>query len=383
MAVEAFENSREPAADPEAELVAIARAANREIYELAHSDEAYRGMGTTLTAVMVGGREVTVGHVGDSRLYRLRDDELERLTTDHSLVEELVRKGRILPEEAETHPQKSIITRALGVESDVEVDTLTCAASDGDVYLICSDGLTGMLSEDEVAEVMRTRDSLESAARHLIEAANQAGGRDNITVVLFRLSETGAEAGADDGDTLSGRETETALDTSQVRTALAEAERERDGRRSREGTDAGETMVIDARTAEAERAAVVHPGAASPTRRSRAAVVRRRVLAPLLGAVALAAVAVGLWVGGRQAYFVGASDTGLVALYRGLPYELPFGIDLYEEVYESTLAARSIPALQRREVLDHSRRGRADAADLVRQLERGRTQAPVPAGGRR
>src|SRR5687768_14134937 len=120
LAVEAFEDSRDPSADPEAELVSIARAANRRIYELAHTDEAYRGMGTTLTAVMVGGREVTVGHVGDSRLYRLRNDELERLTTDHSLVEELVRKGRIAPEEAETHPQKSIITRALGVESDVE-----------------------------------------------------------------------------------------------------------------------------------------------------------------------------------------------------------------------------------------------------------------------
>jgi protein phosphatase len=307
------------------------------------------------------------------------------LTTDHSLVEELVRKGRILPEEAETHPQKSIITRALGVESDVEVDTLTCAASDGDVYLICSDGLTGMLSEDEVAEVLRTRDSLESAARHLIEAANQAGGRDNITVVLFRVSDTGGEAGApDDGDTLSGRETETGLDTSQVRTAVAEAERETDGRRSREGTDPGETMVIDASTAEAERAAAVRPaGAASRTRRSRAAVIRRRVLVPLLGVAALAAVAAGLWVGGRQAYFVGVSDTGLVALYRGLPYELPFGVDLYEELYESTLAARSIPEPQRREVLDHSLRGRADAADLVRQLERGRTLNPVPAGGRR
>jgi protein phosphatase len=143
-------------------------------------------------------------------------------------------------------------------------------------------------------------------------------------------------------------------------------------------------MVIDARTAEAERAAAVRPaGAASRPRRSRAAVVRRRVLVPLLGVVALAAVAAGLWVGGRQAYFVGVSDTGLVALYRGLPYELPFGVDLYEELYESTLAARSIPEPQRGEVLDHSLRGRADAADLVRQLERGRTLNPVPAGGRR
>ena len=385
MAVEAFESSPAPDSDPEAELVTIARAANRQIYELAHSDEAYRGMGTTLTAVMVSGREVTVGHVGDSRLYRLRDDEFERLTTDHSLVEELVRKGRIAPEEAETHPQKSIITRALGVESDVEVDTLTCAANDGDVYLICSDGLTGMLSEAEVAEVLRSRDSLEGAARHLIEAANQAGGRDNITVVLFRLADTGKDAGgADDSDTLSGQETATALHTSEVRTALAEAERETDGRQSRGATHAGGTMVIDARTAEAERAAAGR-SASKPARprRSRAAKMRRRVLMPLLGLIALAAVAAGLWVAGRQAYFVGASDTGLVSLYRGLPYELPFGIILYEEVYESTLAASSLPAPQRREVLDHSLRGRDDAADLVRQLERGRTQPLVPAGARR
>jgi protein phosphatase len=382
MAVEAFDDSRDPQADPEAELVSIARTANRRIYELAHSDDAYQGMGTTLTAVIVGGREVTVGHVGDSRLYRLRDDELERLTTDHSLVEELVRGGRIAPEEAETHPQKSIITRALGVESDVEVDTLTCAARDGDVYLICSDGLTGMLSESEVADVLRTRDSLEGAARHLIDAANQAGGRDNITVVLFRVSESETDqVGADDGDTLSGQETETALHTSQVRTALAEAEREGRGERRRD--DAGETMVIDARTAEAERASARSGDGSSRARKRRSPAARKRIVGPVLALIALAAVAAGLWVGGRQAYFVGASDTGLIALYRGLPYELPFGLELYEEVYESSLPASSIPAPQRREVLDHSLRDRADGSDLVRELERGRTQSPAPAGRER
>jgi serine/threonine protein phosphatase PrpC len=383
MAVEAFEDSRDPDADPEAELVSIARTANRRIYELAHSDDAYKGMGTTLTAVMVGGREVTVGHVGDSRLYRLRDDEFDRLTTDHSLVEELVRREKITPEEAETHPQKSIITRALGVEAEVEVDTLTCSARDGDVYLICSDGLTGMLSESEVADVLRSRDSLEGAARHLIDAANQAGGRDNITVVLFRVSESESDgAASDDGDTLSGQETETALHTSQVRTAVAEAERE--GRsRPDAGADAGETMVIDARTAEAERASARAGGGSSRPRPRRSPATRRRVVAPVLGLIALAAVAAGLWVGARQAYFVGASDTGLVALYRGLPYELPFGLVLYEEVYESSLPASSIPEPQRREVLDHELRDRADGSDLVRELERGRTQSPAPASGRR
>ena len=144
-------------------------------------------------------------------------------------------------------------------------------------------------------------------------------------------------------------------------------------------------MVVDARTAEAARASASHGSGGAPARprRSRGATVRRRVLVPFLALVALAAVAAGLWVAGRQAYFVGASDTGLVALYRGLPYELPFGVDLYEEVYESTLAANTIPARQRGEVLDHSLRDRADAADLVRQLERGRTQAPAPADGGR
>jgi PPM family protein phosphatase len=387
IAVEAFGDSREPAGDPEAQLVEIARTANRRIYELARSDDAYAGMGTTLTAVIVGGREVTVGHVGDSRLYRLREGALERLTTDHSLVEEYVRAGRLAPEEAESHPQKSIITRALGVEADVDVDTLTCDAREGDVFLICSDGLTGMVSEDDVAHVLRERESLEQAARDLVDAANQAGGRDNITVVLFRLSGSGVEAGdPDDGDTLSGRETQTALHASQVRAALAETEEEAPERTRREPVPAGaegDTMLVDARSVKEARAGPDtagrrrrEPGYHAPRRTSPER--RRRTLAGLLGVLALGALVAGLWLGGRQLYFVGTSDVGLVALYRGLPYELPLGIDLYGEVYETTLPAQSIPAPQRAEVL-HRLRSREDAVDLVRQLERGRTQPPPPA----
>ena len=112
-------------------------------------------MGTTLTAAMVQGDEVSLGHVGDSRAYLLRDGELEQLTRDHSLVAELERSGQISPEAAEHHPQRSIITRALGPEPDVEVDTYTLAARDGDVFLICSDGLTSMISDDEVASILR------------------------------------------------------------------------------------------------------------------------------------------------------------------------------------------------------------------------------------
>ena len=149
--------------------------------------------------------------MGDSRAYRLRDGELEQLTRDHSLVAELERSGQITPEAAEHHPQRSIITRALGPEPDVEVDTYTLAGRDGDVFLICSDGLTGMISDDEVASILRSAASLDEAAEALVRAANQSGGKDNITVVLFRLGEgepgeeedTIAPAPADD-ETIAG-----------------------------------------------------------------------------------------------------------------------------------------------------------------------------------
>ena len=151
------------------------------------TDDSHRGMGTTVTAAKVTGDEVSLGHVGDSRAYRLRDGELEQLTSDHSLVAELERSGQITPEAAEHHPQRSIITRALGPEPDVQVDTYTLAGRDGDVFLICSDGLTSMVSDDELGSILRSAASLDEAAESLVRAANQSGGKDNITVVLFRL----------------------------------------------------------------------------------------------------------------------------------------------------------------------------------------------------
>lgn len=167
------------------------REANARINEVGQSDEQRAGMGTTLTVAHVGEDELTVAHVGDSRLYRLRDGTLERLTDDHTLVDELVRQGKLTPEEADEHPQRSIITRALGPERGVEADSRTWPARAGDVYLICSDGLTSMVGEGRVGELLAGAPSLSAAGRVLIEAANDAGGRDNITVVLFRLEEVG------------------------------------------------------------------------------------------------------------------------------------------------------------------------------------------------
>src|SRR5947209_17923831 len=186
MAVEAFDRTP-PSGSAEEQLAAVARTANDEIYRLAQEDSSRTGMGTTLTAAVVRDGEISIGHVGDSRLYRFRDGELERLTEDHSLVEELVKRGQLTPEDAEVHPQRSIITRALGPEPEVQVDTHTHTGRDGDIYLICSDGLTGMVSEEEIQEILTARESLAGAADRLIQAANAAGGKDNITVVLFRL----------------------------------------------------------------------------------------------------------------------------------------------------------------------------------------------------
>src|SRR3954454_9982599 len=121
---------------------------------MAQSDTKRAGMGTTLTAAMLDGQYIAVGHVGDSRLYLFRNGEIERMTRDHSLVEEFVRQGKLTPEQAEKHPQRSVITRALGPESSVEVDTFRIPARAGDVYLLCSDGLSGMASQSDMAAIV-------------------------------------------------------------------------------------------------------------------------------------------------------------------------------------------------------------------------------------
>jgi protein phosphatase len=149
-------------------------------------------MGTTVTVALVHETEgaVEIGHVGDSRAYRIRDGVLEQLTSDHTLVAELVRTGRLTQEEADTHPQRSVITRAVGTEPDVEVDAFTVAAEVGDLYFLCSDGLTDMLADDDVlAAVVEADGEPQRAAENLVHEANRAGGMDNVSVILFELLE--------------------------------------------------------------------------------------------------------------------------------------------------------------------------------------------------
>jgi protein phosphatase len=179
----------------EARVVALIQEANRQVYDRAREDSDASGMGTTITVALFENGMVSIGHVGDSRAYLIRDRKVDQLTEDHSLVAELVRTGRLSPEEAETHPQRSVITRALGTDPDVDVDSFSIEAQPADLYLICSDGLTSMVDDETILEVVeRNRGDLEAAAKELVAAANRSGGEDNITVVFFEVVEEGAQA---------------------------------------------------------------------------------------------------------------------------------------------------------------------------------------------
>ncbi|HEY6962348.1 MAG TPA: Stp1/IreP family PP2C-type Ser/Thr phosphatase [Gaiellaceae bacterium] len=169
----------------------LVQEANRRVHERASNDPSTSGMGTTMTVALVEpSGDITFGHVGDSRAYVLRGDRLEQLTDDHSLVAELVRRGELSARDAEVHPQRSVITRALGTDPDVDVDAFTVRPEAGDVYLICSDGLSDMVPGETIEQILlEHRGDLDTAAKALVRAANRAGGDDNITAVLFETVE--------------------------------------------------------------------------------------------------------------------------------------------------------------------------------------------------
>ncbi|MGH2677642.1 MAG: Stp1/IreP family PP2C-type Ser/Thr phosphatase, partial [Actinomycetota bacterium] len=173
------------ASDGDSDLADVVREANRAVFEQAAQDPGLAGMGTTLTAVRVQDERLHLAHVGDSRMYLLRDGRLERITRDHTVVEQMVDQGRMTAEDAKIHPQRSILTRALGVDEEVQVDETDVDVRPGDRVLLCSDGLTGMVNEDRILSILTDTPNPKAACAVLIEAANQAGGQDNITAVVL------------------------------------------------------------------------------------------------------------------------------------------------------------------------------------------------------
>jgi len=322
-AVEVFKHVL-PDGVPEATLQQMIGVANRNIHDQAHADSSLSGMGTTITAAFVNSEreEVVVGHVGDSRAYRLRNGILQRLTRDHSLVEEMRRRGQITEEQAEDHPQRSIITRALGPETEVEVDIQAVPAEPGDIFLLCSDGLTTMLNDERIRELVNGATSLEAAVKTLVDEANRAGGRDNITVSIFQVE--------DPENPLPRGEAPTLISPSARRREQAAGVRDRPARRSGIG----------------------------------------RTLAKVAAGVAvLLIVFAGLFYASRQVWFLGTDEGGRVALYRGLPYELPFGINLYSERYASPIQTSELSAPRQESVTGHKLRSQDDATSLIEDIE--------------
>jgi PPM family protein phosphatase len=354
IAARAFEQDIDESESAERALKEIVQKANAEIHELAEKDSSRAGMGTTLTTALVRGDEVSIAHVGDSRAYLFRDGELKRLTKDHSLVEELRRQGRLTEKEAEEHPQRSVITRALGPEPRVKVDTMSNPARGGDVYLLCSDGLTTMIDEDKIREVLADAKTLKTAVNKLVDAANEAGGRDNITALAFRVEDDSKSH--DEGATLIAATAEQAgLTAEKVRDA---ARRMRPGG-SGSGTDG--------------------PGAqgsgATPPESPRRIWLRRALIAGAVLAV-LGLVVVGI----RSIYFLGTDSGGRVALYRGLPYDLPLGLDLYSKQKSIAVQTDSLSEERKHVVSEHTLRSHGDAEDILNDIEqREGAVPPIPA----
>jgi len=365
IAVDCFDHVDDPAGPPAEKLLReTALSANRKIFELAQGDSSRSGMGTTLTAALLRGEEISFGHVGDSRAYVYRDGALKQITNDHSLVEELRRQGRLTRDQAAEHPQRSVITRALGPEPKVEVDTMTFRAKAGDVYLLCSDGLTTMLTDEDLLAILDRGWDLDRTARRFVKAANDRGGRDNITVVLFRLE--GADGGAEGADpdtedeTLVGASAEEAGFTAgAVRAGAAD-------QAASESHSAGRRAPAHAATT----------GSSDGGGRWRGRLLKGAIALLVVGALVFGAI-----IAARQVWFIGTDEGGRITLYRGLPYDLPFGIALYSENESIPITLSALPEERRAVATDHEWRSRDDAVSLVEDLQQAAVGASVGGTG--
>jgi serine/threonine protein phosphatase PrpC len=356
IAIETFERELPDDGSPEERLADCVREANRRIYEQSRPEHEHAGMGTTLTAAYLDDSDLSIAHVGDSRAYLFRDGKLTRLTRDHSLVGELIERGKLTEEQAAEHPQRSVITRALGPEPEVKVDTWTYPVRPGDVLLLCSDGLNSMLSDEQIANLLGSARSLQDAAADLIDAANEAGGRDNITVVLCRMEDVGAEG------------------SSEQATAVGLAPASHPSPPA--GGTAAQTVAppapLSASRARARVPLARNQGRPAPPPRPRRGVRFAKPVAALVAVlVVLFLVGAGGYLATRQLFFIGTNSDGVVTIYRGLPYNLPAGIKLYETFYVSGVPASLVPADRRSKLLDNRLRSQSDASTLVRQLELG------------
>jgi protein phosphatase len=318
------------------------REANRAVFERSSKDRSVAGMGTTLTAALVDGEGLHLAHVGDSRAYLLRAGSLRQLTDDHTLVNRMVKAGEITRAEAEVHPHRNVVTRSIGTEPDVPVDEQSVALLEGDRILLCSDGLTGMVTEDQIQAILESTDDAQQAADRLIRAANRAGGIDNITAVVLDV---------------------------------------------REGQDAAAPVG----TATASR---TPPKGGSSTRRSSRS-VKKAGITLLISVAVLGLALVGVRTYVHSQWYVGVSDSGYVAVFQGVPGS-PLGLHLstlqteYKDLSAADVASFDIYRELPNGITANSR---TDAESIVTQMRAyvvtqrsvkggpGPTVSPTPSGG--
>lgn len=299
--------------------------ANETVSELAEGNPSYRGMGTTLTAAMVEGRRLHIAHVGDSRAYLMRSGQFSQITDDHTLVQHLVNEGQITREEAATHPQRSIITRAIGVSPEIEVDSLSLDLDPGDRLLLCSDGLTGVIEDEQIAQVLADKTDPNEAVSTLIDLANEHGGPDNITVVLLCYEDHVASA---NGAAAPNRADAAKTDAVAPIAISSRSEHGNEDWAGRLGTYGSLTKDGPAKADEAEQ--------------KNAGKIFGRAAAIVVAIV----VVVGLAIGGGQfllsrSYFVGLEEEE-VTIFRGIDASIgPF--DLAQVVERSEITLDDIP----------------------------------------
>jgi PPM family protein phosphatase len=342
-------------------LAGLVLSANSRIWEKAQSDSTLRGMGTTCTLLMLDSSKAHFAHVGDSRAYLLRGGTLTQITEDHTLVGRMVKEGRLSAEDAERHPQRSIVTRALGVDSEVEVDLMTVDVLDGDRILICSDGLSSMLDFDSIAATLNEEADPQAAADRLVDAANDAGGEDNITVVIVDIGSDGPQGTA--AATESGRVATAESSGSIASPAVAPS--------SSEMTYAGAVAAPPEPDLREEPSVATRDESLDepPARKWPRKLVVALVILVVLGAAAFFGVQYLL----GNSWYIGVNDDGFVTVYEGIPEEVA-GLSLDDEIEVSEIQVDQLPGFLAENVADGIKKdsledARAHIAILEEQVE--------------
>ena len=312
-------------------LTELIGSANRAVFERSISDRKVSGMGTTLTAATVDDEGAHLGHVGDSRAYLLRAGALRQLTDDHTLVNRMVKAGEITPQEAGTHPHRNVLTRSVGTEPEVDVDVEDVPLIDGDRLLLCSDGLTGMVTEPQIQAILEAAPDPQDAADRLIKAANRAGGIDNITVVILDIHE------GDDGGV---------VDRARAAAASRSADPEE---RSRE---AASTAIVGTQR----------------RRRPSSASIKKWAIRTGVVVVAALAVFFAVRVYLDRQWYVGEAG-GHVAVYQGIPATFG-GVHFSHVELETDIPASEVAALPQYPALSDgiTANDRTEAMGIVEQI---------------